>query len=49
MAPIGWVICGVSACVGAVALVILIFTSLGQLEVNEVGLDYSGITKTIDK
>lgn len=35
--------------VGVVALIVLIFTSFRTLEVNEVGLDYSGITKTIDK
>ena len=34
--------------VGGIALLILIFTSIKTLEVNEVGLDYSGITKTID-
>lgn len=35
--------------VGVVALIVLIFTSFRTLEVNEIGLDYSGITKTIDK
>ena len=45
----GLTICLVSLGIGLVALVILIITSFSQLEVNEVGLDYSGITKTIDK
>lgn len=45
----GLTICLVSLGIGIVALVILIITSFSQLEVNEVGLDYSGITKTIDK
>ena len=45
----GLTICLVSLGIGVVALVILIITSFSQLEVNEVGLDYSGITKTIDK
>lgn len=31
------------------AILILILTSFRTLEVNEIGLDYSGITKTIDK
>ncbi|CAI2377437.1 unnamed protein product [Moneuplotes crassus] len=35
--------------VGAIAIVILIFTSFRSLEVNEVGLNYSGITKSVDK
>jgi regulator of protease activity HflC (stomatin/prohibitin superfamily) len=45
----GAYICGISLCVGVVALVVLMITSFSMLEVNEVGLDYSGITKTIDK
>jgi hypothetical protein len=46
---VGVTILLVSLGVGALTLVILIVTSFSQLEVNEVGLDYSGITKTIDK
>lgn len=34
--------------VGVVAMLILILTSFRTLEVNEIGLDYSGITKSID-
>lgn len=45
----GLYICGVSLCVGVVALIVLIVTSFSMLEVNEVGLDYSGITKTINR
>lgn len=45
----GLTICLVSSGIGIIALAILIVTSFSQLEVNEVGLDYSGITKTIDK
>lgn len=40
---IGWLV------VGAVSLLVLFLTSIRTLEVNEIGLDYSGITKTIDK
>lgn len=46
---VGLTICLVSLGIGVVALIILIITSFSQLEVNQVGLDYSGITKTIDK
>lgn len=35
--------------VGVIAILVLIFTSFRTLEVNEIGLDYSGITKTVDK
>lgn len=35
--------------VAVVTIIILIVTSFRTLEVNEIGLDYSGITKTIDK
>ncbi len=45
----GLYICGVSLAIGIVALAILIITSFAMLEVNEVGLDYSGITKTVDR
>jgi regulator of protease activity HflC (stomatin/prohibitin superfamily) len=34
--------------VGLIATLVLVFTSFRTLEVNEIGLDYSGITKTID-
>lgn len=40
---IGWLV------VGVIAIIVLIFTSFRTLEVNEIGLDYSGITKTVDK
>ena len=46
---VGLTICLISSGIGLIALLILIITSFSQLEVNEVGLDYSGITKTIDK
>lgn len=48
MAGIGIIICLATCAVLVIALVILIASSLSSLEVNEYGLDYSGITKTID-
>lgn len=38
-----------SLVVGVIAIIILIFTSFRSLEVNEIGLNYSGITKSVDK
>lgn len=40
------IVCGA---VGAIALLILAITSFRTLEVNEIGLDYSAITKNVDK
>ncbi|CAI2376866.1 unnamed protein product [Moneuplotes crassus] len=38
-----------SLIVGVIAILILIFTSFRSLEVNEIGLNYSGITKSVDR
>lgn len=35
--------------VGVISILVLIFTSFRSLEVNEIGLNYSGITKSVDK
>jgi hypothetical protein len=34
--------------VGVISILVLVFTSFRSLEVNEIGLNYSGITKTVD-
>jgi regulator of protease activity HflC (stomatin/prohibitin superfamily) len=35
--------------VGVISVLVLIFTSFRSLEVNEIGLNYSGITKSVDR
>ena len=35
--------------VGVISALVLVFTSFRSLEVNEIGLNYSGITKSVDR
>mmetsp|Transcript_27166 Transcript_27166/g.24044 ORF Transcript_27166/g.24044 Transcript_27166/m.24044 type:complete len:170 (+) Transcript_27166:28-537(+) len=35
--------------VGVISILVLVFTSFRSLEVNEIGLNYSGITKSVDR
>lgn len=40
-------ICGICCCISSVILFIMILMSFSSLDYNEVGLDYSSISKTI--
>lgn len=42
-------ILGGSCCIGVIAIIVLIVISFSSVGVAEYGLDYSGISKTIDK